>query len=54
MQWIQYLETLKTVKTVSKDVTRPKSQSHPRIKGSIFAITMKNDKGTKERKVCLL
>lgn len=47
------LETLKTIKTVSKDVTRSKSQPHPRIKGSIFATTMKNDKGTKEKKSLL-
>lgn len=59
MQRIQYLETLKTLKTVSKDVTRSKSQPHPRIKGSIFAttVTVANKKMIKEqskRKVRLL
>lgn len=58
MQRIQYLETLKTLKTVSKDLTRSKSQPYPRTKGSIFAITVTvankiNDKGTKEKKSLL-
>lgn len=50
MQPIQYLETLKTPPTDSKDVRRSKSQPYPK-KGSIFAttVTVTDQKKDKEK-----